>query len=190
MKHRHIVALAILAALVFAVRVVPAAQDRFTLKTPNGISFSEFKGYETWQTIAPSQPDNADGCGSSPAPGCIKVIAGNPAMIKAYAAGIPANGKPVPDGAAMAKIEWRKLRTPGLPYEVTMPGPLSEVSFMMKDSKRFPNTQGWGFATFRYTAASDTWKAFGESAAFATTCVECHTAVKARDYVFTSFAKR
>jgi hypothetical protein len=40
------------------------------------------------------------------------------------------------------------------------------------------------------TASSDTWKAFGESAAFATTCLEYHTAVKARDFVFTSFAKR
>jgi hypothetical protein len=58
---------------------------------------------------------------------CIKAIVGNPAMIKAYSDGIPANGKTVPDGAAMAKIEWQKLRqlAPASAYAVTMPGPLS-----------------------------------------------------------------
>jgi hypothetical protein len=62
--------------------MVLPAQDRFTLKVPNGIAFSEFKGYETWQVIAPSQPDNEGGCGSSPAPGCIKAVLGNPVMIR------------------------------------------------------------------------------------------------------------
>ncbi len=96
--------------------------------------------------------------------------------------------KPFPM-AAMAKIEWSKNRN-ATPYGVTVPGPLSEVSFMVKDSKRFPDTNGWGWATFRHDTASDTFKPFGDSAAFAKTCQECHTLVKVRDFVFTDSAKR
>ena len=84
MKRQHIASMVIVSASIFVVGVSLAAQDRYTLKSPNGISYSEFKGYETWQAIAPSQPADAGGCGSSPPPGCIKVITGNPTMIKAY----------------------------------------------------------------------------------------------------------
>jgi hypothetical protein len=192
MKRQQIASMVIViaSASLFAVGITFASQDRFTLKTPNGIAFSEFKGYETWQMIGSSQPDDAGGCGSSPEPGCIKSILGNPAMIKAYSQGIPFNGKPVPDGAAMAKIEWRKHRDPALPYGVTVPGTLMEVAFMVKDSKRFPETNGWGYGTFRYDAAADTWKPFGDSPAFAKTCHGCHTSVKPRDFVFTEYPKR
>lgn len=190
MKRQYIALMVIASASLFAVGIAPAAQDRFTLKTLNGIAFSEFKGYEAWQMIASSQPDDASGCGSSPEPGCIKSILGNPLMIKAYSQGIPVNGESVPDGAAMAKIEWQKRRDPALPYGATVPGALMEVSFMLKDSKRFQDTNGWGYATFRYDAASDTWKAFGDSPAFAKTCHGCHTVVKTRDFVFTKYSKR
>jgi hypothetical protein len=76
----------------------------------------------------------------------LKAIVGNTAMIKAYNDGISANGKPVPDGAAIAKIEWSKNRNTAAPYGVTVPGTQTEVSFMVKDSKRFPDTNGWGYA--------------------------------------------
>lgn len=189
MKRQHIAAMGIAAASVFVAGVALAAQDRFTLKAPNGIAFSEFKGYEAWQVIAPSQPDDGGGCGSTPA-GCVKVILGNPAMITAYSDGIPANGTSVPDGAVMAKIEWSKKHTPTPPYGATLPGTLREVSFMVKDSKRFPGTNGWGYATFEYDDASSAWKAFGDNPAFANKCHACHTIVKARDFVFTSYAQR
>ena len=71
-----------------------AAQDKYTLKVPGGLAFSEFKGYESWQVINVSQGM------------AMAVILGNPAMIAAYQAGIPENGKPFPDGAKMAKIHW------------------------------------------------------------------------------------
>ena len=111
MKHQHITKLMGLSASVFVVSVVLTAQsqDRFTLKSANGIAFSEFRGYDAWQLIATSQPDDASGCGTSKV-GCMKGILGNPAMIQAYRDGIPANGKAVPDGAALAKIEWLKDR--------------------------------------------------------------------------------
>jgi hypothetical protein len=83
-----VVWLAILAAASFA------AQDRFTLQVPGGLAFSDFRGYEDWQTIAVSH--NGDK---------LATILGNPAMIEAYKGGIPGNGKPFPDGAKMAKID-------------------------------------------------------------------------------------
>jgi hypothetical protein len=191
MKHRHIAKTGIVLALTFVVGVALAAQDRFTLKSPNGIAFSEFKGYDAWQVIAVSQPDDADGCGTSK-DGCIKAILGNPVMIKAYNDGIPANGKPVPDGAAMAKVEWHRKQNTAAPYGVTVPGAQTEVGFMVKDSKRFPDTNGWGYVTFQYDAASDTYKpATNDASVMKKLCHTCHTAgAKARDYVYTSYAKR
>ena len=77
-----------------------SAQDKYTVKVPGGLAFSEFKGYEAWQTISLSRNDKV-----------VAVILGNPAMIDAYQAGIPANGKPVPDGAKMAKSIGSRNRT-------------------------------------------------------------------------------
>jgi hypothetical protein len=188
MNRQHILAGLFTAAAVCAIGVVLRAQDRFTLKMPNGIAFSEFKGYEAWQVIAPSQPDDAGGCGSAPAPGCIKAVLGNPVMIKAFADGIPANSRAVPDGAMMAKVEWAKKHEPGPPYAATVPGRLIEVSFMVKDSKRFPGTNGWGYAKFRHESSG--WTPFGDSPAFANTCHACHTRVKSRDFVFTEYGQR
>jgi hypothetical protein len=72
-----------------------AKQDKYTVKVPGGLGFAEFKGYESWQVISVSHNPKA-----------MAVIVGNPTMIKAFAAGIPANGKPVPDGARMAKMHY------------------------------------------------------------------------------------
>ena len=193
MKRQYVASMVIVVASTFVVGITLAAQDRFTLKAPNGIAYSEFKDYETWQAIAPSQPADAGGCGSAPPPGCIKVIAGNPAMIKAYKEGFPANGKPVPDGAMLAKIEWAKetLRPPVSAYEVTVPGKYIETTFMLKDSKRFPDTNGWGYATFVYDASSDTFKPSTTDPTFARGCHGCHiVGAAARDFVYTSYAKR
>ena len=192
MKHQHVAKLMVLSASVFVVSVVLAAQsqDRFTLKAANGIAFSEFRGYDAWQLVSTSQPDDAGGCGTSKV-GCMKAILGNPTMIKAYRDGIPANGKAVPDGAALAKIEWLKGRDEASPYGVTVSGTQTEMSFMVKDSKRFPDTNGWGYATFVYDASSDTFKPATTNPSFARACHACHTkGVKARDYVYTSYAQR
>jgi mono/diheme cytochrome c family protein len=111
-------------------------------------------------------------------------------MLKAYRDAIPGIGQPGPEGAAMAKVEWQKERKAS-PYGVTVPGTQTEVSFMVKDSKRFPETNGWGYATFTYDASSDTFKPATTNAAFALGCHGCHTAgARARDFVFTNYAKR
>jgi hypothetical protein len=192
MKHQHITIL-VFAASMFIVSVVLAAQsqDRFTLKTANGIAFSEFRDYEAWQLIATSEPDNAGGCGTSKV-GCAKAILGNPTMIKTYRDGFPANGQAVPDGAAIAKVEWLKDHK-GSPYGVSVPGTQTEVAFMVKDSKRFPDTNGWGYATFEYDTSSSTFRPTKPSTASnaRSLCHGCHIAgAQARDFVFTDYAKR
>src|SRR3954466_13296955 len=101
-----------------------AQQDRYTLKVPGGLAFSEFRGYEGWQAIGISRSEKA-----------VAIILGNPAMINAYRAGIPANGKAVPDGAKMAKVHWSPKENAFFPG-ATVPGGLQNVDFMVKDSKR------------------------------------------------------
>jgi len=163
------------AASVFFVSVALTAQDK-SVKVPDGLAVSDFKGYEGWQAIAPSYTDHGT-----------KVILGNPIMMKAYSDGIPDNGKAVPDGAMMAKIEWTQKKDAASPYDVTVPDTLKSLSFMVKDSKRFAATGGWAWAKFDYEPESNTLKPEGTGTACG---YACHQAVKARDLVFTHYAKR
>jgi cytochrome P460 len=153
-----------------------AAQDRFTLKVPNGIAFSDFKGYETWQTVAVSQTETS-----------LKVISANTPMINAYRNGIPGNGKHFPEGSKIVKIEWTAKKSTESPYFVMVPDTLKSISFIAKDSKRFKDSGGWGYAQFQNDAAADTLTPFGEGAACGYTC---HTGVKAKDYIFTAYPRR
>jgi hypothetical protein len=158
------------------VALAMAAQDRYTVKVPNGLAFSEFRGYEAWQYVAPSVTDDR-----------VKIIGGNPAMIAAYKAGFPANGKSFPDGAVLSKIQWAKKPSAEFPAQATVPGDLKEVEFMVKDSKRFPDTHGWGYVEFTYDAATDTFKPLGTGAKCG---AMCHVAAAKKDYVFTVYAAR
>jgi hypothetical protein len=123
-----------------------AAQDKYTVRVPNGLAFSEFRGYEAWQLVSISQNGNL-----------VAAILANPAMIQAYHAGVPGNGKPFPDGAKMAKIHWNPKKMETFPAG-TVPGTQHDVDFMVKDSKRFADSGGWGWAVFEYDAASDTFR--------------------------------
>jgi hypothetical protein len=160
----------------------PAA-DKYTVKVPGGLAFAEFKGYEAWQTIAISRNDKV-----------MAVILGNPAMINAYNAGIPGNGKPVPDGARMAKIHWIPKPNAYFP-DASVPGTLLNVDFMVKDSKRFADSGGWGWAVFDYDAKTDTFSP-GTLAGTppqgndAKCGFACHTVAKDKDYVFTEYGRR
>jgi len=161
-----------------------AAQDRYSLQVPGGLAFSEFRGYEDWQIVAASH--NGDK---------IATILGNPAMIEAYKAGIPGNGKPFPDGAKMAKIHWNAKKAEDEPGEPLVPGALHDVDFMAKDSKTFADSGGWGYAEFEYDAASEMFRPGNESdeppqANDAKCGFACHTIVAAKDYVFTAYPKR
>jgi hypothetical protein len=161
-----------------------AAQDRYSLQVPGGLAFSEFRGYEDWQIVAASH--NGDK---------IATILGNPAMIEAYKAGIPGNGKPFPDGAKFAKIHWTARKAEDQPGDPIVPSALHDIDFMVKDSKRFADSGGWGFAEFEYDTASDTFRPGDTSDTppqehDAKCGFACHTIVAAKDYVFTAYPKR
>jgi hypothetical protein len=174
---------ALVATIAFAADSAKPVQDKYSVRVPGGLAFSEFKGYESWQVVSVSHNPKA-----------VAVVLGNPAMIKAYEAGIPANGKPVPDGAKMAKIHWAPKKNQYFP-DATVAGVQRDVDFMVKDSKRFGNDGGWGYAVFRYDATTDTFRpgTSTEQAPQANDAkcgLACHTVAKANDYVFTEYGHR
>jgi len=153
-----------------------AAQDRFTLKVPDGLAFSEFKDYDTWEPVSVSRTEEG-----------LKVIAANPAMMEAFRNGVPSNGQRFPEGSKIVKIEWSEKKNSESPYFVMVPDILKSVSFIEKDTRRFESSGGWGYAQFRFDAASDTFAPSGSGSACG---YACHTAVKAKDYIFTAYPRR
>jgi hypothetical protein len=164
------VALAVLGA-----RAV-SAQDRYAVQVPGGLAFSDFRGYENWENVAVSQTE-----------GSIKVILANPVMMAAYRDGLPADGRKFPDGSKIAKIEWSSKRNSESPYFVMVPDTLKTVSFIEKDIKRFPDTNGWAYAQFGYETASQSFTPHGTDAKCG---YECHSKVSTKDYIFTAYPKR
>jgi hypothetical protein len=146
--------------VVGVVTVSVAAEDRSTLKIPDGLAFSNFYGYENWQDVSVSQTEIG-----------IKVIVANPVMMKAFKSGLPAAGKTFPDGSKVAK-EWSFKRNTESPYFVNVPDNLKNISFIEKDTKWFPNTHGWVGPR-------------GAECGY-----ECHSKVSAQDYIYTAHPKR
>jgi len=160
------------------------AQDKYSLKVPGGLAFAEFEGYEDWAVISIDHTNEL-----------MKVILGNPMVMEAFRAGVPGNGKPFPDGSRMAKVEWHPKKSADAPYDINVPGPIYDLDFMVKDSRRFADSGGWGYAVFVHDAASDSYKpgtvAHRPPQANDARCgAACHTIVKGKDYVFTDYAKR
>jgi Cytochrome P460 len=168
------------AVALFAVLVVAVvyAQDKYSLKSPSGIPFSDFRGYEDWSVVSTARTDEV-----------LKVIVGSPSMIKAYKAGVPGNGQPFPEGSRIVKIQWKPKKSTEAPFVVDVPDHLAQVFVMEKDSKRFAkNGGGWGYAVFNYDAATDK---FTPDAKSLSDCGNaCHTAVKAKDYIFHPYQTR
>ena len=171
-------------ALTFFVGKAISAQDKYTVQVPDGLAFSEFRGYEDWPVIATSENG-----------GNFAAILGNPVTIDAYKEGIPGNGKPFPDGAKMAKIHWHPKKQEAYPGQPLVPGTQYNADFMVKDSKRFADSGGWGFGEFEYDAASNKFR-IGNSTDDppqgndAKCGFACHTIAKKTDFVFTAYAKR
>jgi hypothetical protein len=179
---RTAVAIAVLPSLLAGIAL--AAQDRYTLQVPGGLAWSEFRGYEDWQVISISH--NGDK---------VALIVGNPAMIAAYKSGIPGNGKPFPDGAMMAKTHWMAKTREDQPGAPVVAGALHDVDFMVKDSKRFADGNGWGYAQFEYDPGTATFRPGDTSDSppqehDAKCGVACHTVAEATDYVFTAYPQR
>jgi Cytochrome P460 len=132
-------------------------------------------GYRKWELIAPSHE-----AGSLDE---LRGILGNAASMKAYRGGTV----PFPDGAIIAKLAWKHISTPEDDralgqFQAFVPGPATTVQFMVKDSKKYPATGGWGFGRFIDGKPADE--------AQHKTCFPCHAAyAKDHDFVFTRYAR-
>jgi len=177
MKRKSTVTIAI-ATTMLAVLGGPAAyaQDKYSLKSPSGIAFSDFKGYEDWAVVSSARTDEV-----------LKVIVANPVMIKAYKAGVPGNGKPFPEGSKIAKLQWSFKKSTEATFVVDVPDAPTQAFLIEKDSKRFPKTGGWGYALFNHDVAAGKMTV---DPATADCGHACHVAVKAKDYIFHPYQKR
>jgi len=154
-----------------------SAQDKYSLKSPGGIAFSDFRGYEDWADVSSARQDDI-----------LKVIVANPKMISAFKSGVPGDGQPFPEGSMIVKLQWKQKKSTEAQFAVDVPDVFSQAFVMEKDSKRFPNSGGWGYAVFNYDPASDKFTADPKSASDCGNA--CHTAVKAKDYIFHPYQKR
>ncbi|HKN76545.1 MAG TPA: cytochrome P460 family protein [Candidatus Acidoferrum sp.] len=170
-------AVAALAVLGAAAIHAQGAQDKYSLKSPSGIAFSDFRGYEDWSVVSSARTDEV-----------LKVIVANPIMINAYKSGIPGNGQPFPEGSKIAKLQWKPKKSTEAPFVVDVPDVFAQAFFMEKDSKRFPKSGGWGYAVLNYDAASDKYSPDAKS--LSDCGYACHTPVKAKDYIFHPYQKR
>jgi len=164
---------------IFAILIATAvsAQDKYSLQSPSGVAFSDFRGYEDWATVSSARTDDV-----------LKVIVANPSMIKAYKAGVPGNGQVFPEGSKIVKLQWSQKKSTEAPFVVDVPDTFKQVFVMEKDSKRFPKTGGWGYAVFNYDAASN--KFTPDPTSLSDCGNACHKAVNAKDYIFHPYEKR
>jgi Cytochrome P460 len=153
------------------------AQAKYLLKSPSGIAFSDFRGYEDWADVSSARQDEI-----------LKVIVANPKMIAAYKAGVPINGQAFPEDSKIVKLQWKQKKSTEAQFAVDVPDFFTQAFVMEKDSKRFPKTGGWGYAVFNYDAASGK---FSPDLKSPSDCGNaCHTAVKAKDYIFHPYEVR
>jgi Cytochrome P460 len=177
MKNNIKLVLAIAAAVVAVAGGTAAyAQDKYSLKSPSGIAFSDFRGYEDWSVVSSARTDEV-----------LKVIVANPTMIKAYKAGVPGNGQPFPEGSKIAKLQWSFKKSTEAPFAVDVPDAPTQAFLIEKDSKRFPKTGGWGYALFNHDVAAGKMTA---DPAPADCGHSCHVAVKSKDFIFHPYQKR
>ena len=174
---KNILSLAAMTAMLAVAPHALAADEKYSLKSPSGIAFSDFSGYEDWAVVSSARTDEV-----------LKVIVANPTMIAAYKSGVPGNGQPFPDGSKIAKLQWKFKKSTEAPFVVDVPDVFTQAFVIEKDSKRFSRSGGWGYALFNYDAPSDKFTA---DAASASDCGHaCHVAVKAKDHIFHPYQKR
>jgi hypothetical protein len=177
-ERKSMLTIAIATAVIFVLGVTAVyAQDKYSLKSPSGIAFSDFRGYEDWSVVSSARTDEV-----------LKVIVANPIVIAAYKAGVPGNGQLFLEGSRIVKLQWKPKKSTEAPFVVDVPDVFTQAFVIEKDSKRFPKTGGWGYAVFNYEAASDKFTADPQSLS---DCGHmCHVAVKAKDYIFHPYQKR
>jgi len=178
MERKNKVTIAIAMAVV-AVLVATSvyAQDKYSVKSPSGIEFSDFKGYEDWSVVSSARTEEV-----------LKVIAANPIMINAYKAGVPGNGQPFPDGSKIVKLQWKPKKS----KEASLRGGCADVFTQASSLKRTARD-------FRKAADGDTRCSTTKPHRISlrpippapqTAGHACHTIVKAKDYIFHPYQKR
>lgn len=128
--------------------------------------FSLPTGFEDWTPI--SFTDRGDN-------NTLRIILGNEIAVRAARTG---SISPWPDGASFAKIAWEQVRgEDGLIH----PGRFVQVEFMVKDARRYPQTDGWGWGRWRGAAL----KPYGSNPDFVGECTRCHKPMRGNDFVYT-----
>jgi hypothetical protein len=144
----------------------PAAHTSSNASPIYGVTIPD--GYRKWQFIAPAHE-------TAPLDE-LRVVLGNPAAIAA----IEKNQLPFPDGTVLVKLAWKHVQSKEF-APAYVPGAATTVQVMVKDSKKYATTGGWGFGRFIDGKPVDI--------AQHQTCFACHQAlVKNNDYVFTRLA--
>ena len=139
-------------------------------------------GYRDWRLISVNHLAGAGGKLKQ-----VRAQLGNDIAIKAFREG----KLPFPDGTVIAALHWNEASSeennkvlaigfPGAGLQSSVAGSATNVQFMVKDSKKYAATGGWGFADFKDGKPGDE--------ALHKTCFPCHQPAKAQDYVFTHYA--
>ncbi len=146
------------------------------LTAPTGLKFGLIKGYEDWHVVATHYRTDKNE---------LRYIIGNKKAVEAYKKG----AKKFPEGAILVKIGYSLKKNPAFKASVE-PDAIQRVEFMIKDSKRFKDSAGWGFARFVRDQKTGKYKVFGKSPKDYAQCFSCHKLVKHKDFVFTDYVRR
>ncbi|WP_166964569.1 cytochrome P460 family protein [Yeosuana marina] len=134
---------------------------------PNGIEFPE--DYRNWSVVSSSFRKDHNS---------LRVILGNDIAIKAINEN---RTNPWPDGTILGKVVWNQRSDENWEAAI-VPSTFIHAEFMFKDSEKYKETKGWGWARW----VDQELTPFGKDSKFSQSCIECHTPVKGRDYVFTT----
>jgi len=165
MLNKNIFAIAVTLISAFSAQALQA--DGHVMPAPNGITLPE--GYKDWRVISTSHRTDHHS---------LRVILGNDMAIEAARSN---KTNPWPDGAILAKLVWKEKAEEFWPAAIA-PDEFIHAEFMIKDSEKYKDTDGWGYA--RWLGLEQ--KPYGKDKDFVQECHSCHLPVKARDYVFST----
>ena len=119
------------AALAVLAATAVYAQEKYSLQSPSGIAFSDFRGYEDWAVVSSARTDEV-----------LKVIVANPRMITAYKAGVPGDGQPFPEGSMIVKLQWKPKKSTEAPSLWMCQTFLSRLSSWKRTARDFRKRAG------------------------------------------------
>ena len=133
-------------------------------------------GYRDWKLISVAHEEGSLND--------IRAILGNDIAVKAYREGT----LPFPEGSIIARIAWRYIPSEennkafGKAQSFIAGSPANGIQFMVKDSKKYAATGGWGYAHFNENNKNPADDTVMQS------CYPCHQKIESRDFIFTSYA--